>query len=77
VRYIAKIQVYAAPDPPEISEKDLHRDHTADIERLLKQCENLTEDQLMEDVYVSFEFDLCSACQKSYIQNPLQREPLE
>ena len=28
-------------------------------------------------IYVTFEFDLCSACQRSYIQNPLQREPLE
>ena len=77
MRYIAKIQVYAAPDPQEITEKDLRRDHTADIERLLKQCENLSEEKLMQDVYVNFEFDLCSDCQKSFICNPLAIKPQE
>jgi hypothetical protein len=72
VRYIAKIQVYAAYDPLEITSKDLLRDHTEDIERLLKQCEQMTEEELMRDVYVDFEFNLCSPCQKIYVANPLR-----
>ena len=71
VRYIAKIQVYAAYDPLEITSNELLRDHTKDIERLLKQCERMSEEELMRGVYVDFEFNLCARCQKVYISNPL------
>lgn len=71
VRYIAKIQVYAAYDPLEITGKDLRRDHTKDIQKILKQCETMTEEELMSGVYVDFEFNLCRSCQEIYISNPL------
>ena len=71
VRYIAKIQVYAAYDPLEITAEDLLRDHTEDIKRLLKQCEGMSEEELMRDVYVDFVFNLCARCQKVYVSNPL------
>jgi len=71
LRYIAKIQVYAAPDLLDISLEDLLNDHTAEIDRLLEQCEGLTEAELMKDVYVDFQFNLCRACQKAYVANPL------
>jgi hypothetical protein len=71
VRYIAKIQVYAAYDPLQIRSDDLLRDHTAEIEKLVRQCEDLTEEELMRGVYVDFEFDLCSSCQRVYVKNPI------
>jgi len=71
LRYIAKIQVYAAYDPLEITFEDLVRDHTAEIEEILRQCEDMTEDELMRDVYVEFQFDLCRPCQREYVANPL------
>jgi hypothetical protein len=71
LRYVAKIQVYAAYDPLEISFDDLHKDTKAEIQKLLKQMEGKTEEELMREVYLSFEFDLCPACQKQYIQDPL------
>ena len=72
VRYIARIQVYAAYDPLEITFDDLSRDFTAEMRRILEECRDLTEEELMRDVYKDFSFDLCPACQKRYIQNPLQ-----
>ena len=36
LRYVAKIQVFAAYDPLKITFEDLLRDHTRDIEQLLK-----------------------------------------
>lgn len=71
VRYIAKIQVFAAADPLSITFEDLLQDHTSEIERLLRQCEELSEEELMRDVHVEFQFDLCRACQKTYVVNPL------
>jgi hypothetical protein len=71
LRYIAKIQVYAAYDPLNIDFEDMTRDHTAEISEILKRCEDLTEEELMQDVYVDFQFDLCRPCQRFYIKDPL------
>jgi len=71
LRYIARIEVVAAADPLEITIDDLLRDTRREMDALLEQCEHLTEEQLMRDVYVKFEFDLCHFCQKSYVTDPL------
>jgi hypothetical protein len=71
LRYVARIQVFAAYDPLEISFDDLRRDHTNEIEQLLEVCEGLTEEELTRDVYVEHRFDLCRPCQQTYIANPL------
>ncbi|MHB8521354.1 MAG: hypothetical protein ACYDH9_11445 [Limisphaerales bacterium] len=71
LRYIAKIQVFAAYDPLDITFEDLTRDHTGEIEQILEQCEELSEAELMRDVYVEFQFDLCRACQRAYITDPI------
>lgn len=71
VRYVAKIQVFAAAGLLEISDEELQEDHTEEMDRLLKQCAGMTEEQLMHDVFVEFRFDLCRACQRAYIVNPL------
>lgn len=71
LRYVAKIEVFAAYDPLQISFEDLMRDHTGEIDALLEQCEGMTEEELMRDVHVTFRFDLCRTCQKAYVANPL------
>ena len=71
LRYIAKIQVYAAYDPLQVDFGDMTRDHSQEIKAILKSCEDLSEEELMRDVYVEFQFDLCRACQRRYIKDPL------
>ncbi len=71
LRYVAKIQVFAAYDPLEITFEDLMRDHSDDIKKILEQCRDLTEEELTRDVFVNFQFDLCRACQRAYITDPL------
>ncbi len=77
LRYVAKIEVYAAADLLEITAEDLLRDHTEELDRLLEQCERMSEDELMQDVHVEMRFDLCRACQKAFLAAPLgpQRHP--
>jgi hypothetical protein len=70
-RYIARIQVLAAADPLEISAEELQEDAGDEMDRLLKQCAEMTEEELMQDVFVEFRFDLCRRCQRAYIANPL------
>jgi hypothetical protein len=71
LRYIAKIQVYAAYDPLNVDFEDMTRDHSNEIKEILKRCEDLSEEELMQDVYVDFQFDLCRPCQRFYIKDPL------
>jgi len=75
LRYLAKIQVLAAPDLLEISPEDLLKSQTEEIDRLLQQCEGLSEEELMRDVYVEFQFNLCRPCQRAYLANPLGTSP--
>jgi len=71
LRYIAKIEVFAAADPLVISLDDLLRDTRREMDDALEECEKLTEEELMRDVYVQFQFDLCRSCQKSYVADPM------
>jgi hypothetical protein len=71
VRYIAKVQVFAAGDTLEISLEDLLEDPAARMDRLLEQCAGLTEEELMRDVFVELQFDLCCRCQRAYLANPM------
>lgn len=71
LRYIAKIQVFAAYDPLEISFEDLQKDTRAEIRKLLSQMEGRSEEELMKEVFTAFEFDLCPKCQREYVREPL------
>ena len=71
LRYLVRVEVTAACDPIEVDLDESARDYLQDIRRLLEDCETLTEEELMQSVYVSFQFDLCRACQKAYIRDPL------
>lgn len=71
IRYVAKIEVFAAADPLEITFEDLLTDHRTEIGLLLNACEKLSEDELMRDVHVQYQFDLCRDCQKTYVRDPL------
>ena len=71
MRYVAKVQVFAAGDILEISLDDLMEDPTARMQRLLEQCARLTEEELMRDVFVEMQFDLCRRCQRAYLANPM------
>ena len=74
-RYIARIEVFAAADPLVIDLEDLLRDHRQEMDRLLEVCEGRSEEELMRDVYVRLQFQLCRNCQKAYLADPLPRAP--
>ena len=42
-----------------------------EIKEILRRCEDLTEEELMQDVYVDFQFNLCRACQRNYVKDPI------
>jgi hypothetical protein len=70
-RYVVKIQVYAAYDPMELTADDVARDRSNELAELLRQLESMNADELEDQVARCFEFDLCPACQKKYLAEPL------
>ena len=73
VRYVARIEVFAAYDPMELTAADLERDHLKEIRKLAQELSQAEPQELEDQVYKSFLFDLCPACQKKYLKNPLAK----
>jgi hypothetical protein len=73
VRYIVKIQVYAAYDVQEITDEDLKRDIEGEMRDLIRriQRKDLGKDEVHETVYKDLTFDLCSDCQRRFLDSPL------
>ena len=72
LRYVVKIEVYAAFDPMALEEDD--RDHLQEIQDIIERSEDLESDQIGDDVYQQLRFDLCPECRKRFLKNPLGRE---
>jgi len=72
LRYVVKIEIYAAFDPMAIEEDD--RDHLQEIRDILERSEDAESDQIGDDVYQQLRFDLCPECRKRFLKNPLGRE---
>lgn len=71
VRYKVRIQVYAAYDPMELTADDLATDHRGEMVRLLRQLEQQDPDEVQDSVYRELDFDLCNACRKAFLADPL------
>jgi hypothetical protein len=72
LRYVVKMEVYAALDPLALEEDD--RDHLQEIQDVLERAEDLESDQIGDDVYQQLRFDLCPECRRKFLKNPLGRE---
>jgi len=73
VRYVVKVEVYAAYDPLEVTEDDLDENHLGAMSEIIEQMEGMDSDELEDQVYKSFRFDLCPACHQRYLEDPLLR----
>jgi hypothetical protein len=71
VRYILRIQGFAAYDPLEITKADLDRDLDGELRAILDGLERKNPEEAQDEVYRSFHFDLCPACWRRYLKDPL------
>lgn len=77
LRYVVKLEVYAAFDPLKIDEQDDDRDNLQDLHEILEQLDNVPSGEVGEDVYEQRRFDLCPECRKRFMKNPLGRKASE
>jgi hypothetical protein len=74
LRYVVKMEVYAAFDPIAMDEEEDDRDHLQEIQDILERLEDAEDDRIGDDVYQQMRFDLCPDCRRKFIKNPLARE---
>lgn len=74
IRYVVKMEVAAALDPQEVSPEEDDRDYLDEIQHYLEHLHHIDAQEVSEEVYREFRFDLCSECYKRFVRNPLGRE---
>jgi hypothetical protein len=74
LRYVTRIEVYAAYDPSATDEAGDDRDQLQEIQEILQRAEDADDDQIGDDVYQQLRFDLCVDCRKAFLKNPLGRD---
>jgi hypothetical protein len=75
VRYEVTIEIKSAYDPLELTRDDLRKNFNDEILRLLDRMKDKDPQELEDEVYKIFKFDICLRCQKEIIKNPLSLKP--
>lgn len=75
-RFVAKLELYPAFDPEELSEDDLDVDHLQEVADSIEQSINDGADELEDCGSKTFRYDLCPACYRKFAKDPLGRDTL-
>lgn len=74
LRYVVKLEVYAAFDPAALDDAEDDRDSLQDLHEILERVDDVACEQIGDDVYQQMRFDLCPECRKKFVKNPLGRK---
>jgi hypothetical protein len=77
LRYVVKLEVYAAFDPMEVEDSDTDNDNLQNLSDLLERLDDARSSDVGEDVYQQLRFDLCPECRKRFLKNPLGKKAAE
>ena len=72
IRYVVRIEVYAAYETSECPDEDEYDDIEA-VEDMLDEADD-AEGQPEDESPPKFRFDLCPECHKRYLEDPLFRK---
>ena len=68
--YVVKIEAVADPSPPTFDEQDLGKDPRQEIDELIEQSRDLSQQELLDQVYRRVTLYLCIRCYNDWIENP-------
>ncbi len=77
LRYVVKLEVYAAFDPLQVDDAEDDRDNLQELHEILERMDDAADEAIGDDVYQQLRYDLCPECRKKFVQNPLGRKPVE
>ena len=67
---MANIEAVADPSPPNIDEEDLDKDPRTEIQQLIEDMRDLSQQELLDQVYRRVTIFLCLPCYAKWIENP-------
>jgi hypothetical protein len=73
VRYELNMKLFAGYDILEITEEDLKRDTSRDLDALVRLMNKMDAEELERQVYEEFHFDICVRCRELFRNDPLGR----
>jgi hypothetical protein len=73
VRYILKMEVYAAYDPMELTAADLGPDRRKELAELVEKMKEMDAGEVQDSIHKEMVFDLCPGCQREMLKDPLGR----
>jgi len=70
--YVVRIEAYADPSPPEITEEDLQSDTATALESLVEQMRRSarSEREWLDQVHRRVTLHLCRPCYERWIEDP-------
>ncbi len=69
--YLVRIDAVADPQPPIITQEDLDQDVGAEIDRLIRRMQSMSEQQLLRQVFRQKVIYLCVRCFNHWIEKPV------
>ena len=70
--YVVKIEAFADPTPPRLDTDEPLAEISADIDALIEQMSDLSEQELMDQVYRRVAVLLCRPCYEHWIEDPTE-----
>ncbi len=68
--YVVKIEAFADPTPPRLDTDEPLTEISKDIDALIEQMRDLSEQELMDQVYRRVVVLLCRPCYEVWIEDP-------
>ena len=68
--YVVKIEAFADPTPPRVDGDETLEEITAELNELIARAAELSEQELMDQVYHRLSLLLCNTCYQSWIEDP-------
>jgi hypothetical protein len=73
-RHVVKMEAFAATDPAQLTDDDLNADHIDEMARLLSELEDGEREPELLPACQKMRFDLCPACYRKVLKDPLGRD---
>ena len=74
LRYVIRMEVRAAMDSVEYDDDREDRDYLLEVHEVLESADDLSDEDICEDIYQQLRFDLCPECYRRFIKDPIGKE---
>jgi len=72
--YTLRVEMFASAKDLEFTDEDLKGNHLEKIEKLIEEMDGMDVDELNDQVYENYEFDLCPDCREYFHRRLKQKK---